>query len=55
MELILIASGGGYFIDGGFNYDQDFFISRLDINFEDGGCLYFKNNIDFTLVCYKDI
>ena len=45
----------GGFIDGGFNYNQDFFITRLDINLEDGGCLYFENNIDFTLVCYRDI
>ena len=40
---------------GGFNYNQDFFITHLGINLEDGGCLYFENNIDFTLVCYKDI
>ena len=45
----------GGFIDGGFNYNQDFFITHLGINLEDGGCLYFENNIDFTLVCYKDI
>ena len=45
----------GGFIDGGFNYNQDFFITHLGINLEDGGCLYFENNIDFTLVCYKNI
>ena len=49
----VFESGG--FIDGGFNEDQESFIMRFGINFEDGGCLYFENNIDFTLVCYKDI
>ena len=45
----------GGFIDEGFNEDQESFILRLNINFEDGGCLYFENDIDFTLVCYRDI
>ena len=49
-----IFEGGG-FIDGGFNEDQGSFILRLNINFEDGGCLYFENNIDFTLVCHRYI
>ena len=45
----------GGFIDGGFNYNQDSFITSLNINFEDDGCLYFENNIDFTLVCHRYI
>lgn len=49
-----IFEGGG-FIDGWFNEDQGSFILRLNINFEDGGCLYFENNIDFTLVCHRYI
>ena len=49
----ILESGG--FIDGGFNEDQESFIMCFNINFEDGGCLYFENNIDFALVCYSDI